>query len=220
MNSFRPLPRRAAVAAAVSVAAVALAACGGNAGKSGGSPAGSTAQTGSGASASAGQHNRADVAFVQGMIPHHRQAVDMADMAAEHASSAEVKALADKIKKEQALEIDTMTTWLKSWGEQVPQGASGMGGTGHGNASAMPGMMSNRDMDQLKGASGSAFDTMFLTMMIKHHEGAVEMANTEKQQGAYGPAKEMAGNIVTGQTAEIAQMRKMLGTGSPSATAS
>ncbi|MFF4739505.1 DUF305 domain-containing protein [Streptomyces sp. NPDC001262] len=223
MNSFRLLPRRAAVAAAASVAAVALAACGGNAGKGGGSPAASTAQAGSSASASAGQHNQADVTFAQRMIPHHRQAIAMADTAAEHASSGEVKALAEKIRKAQTPEIDTMTTWLKSWGEQVPQGMGGMGdmgGMGHGSPSAMPGMMSDHDMDQLKGASGSAFDAMFLTMMIKHHEGAVEMADTEKRQGAYGPAKEMAGTIVTGQTAEIAQMRKMLGTGSPSATAS
>jgi uncharacterized protein (DUF305 family) len=57
-------------------------------------------------------------------------------------------------------------------------------------------------------------------MMIAHHEGAIQMANTEKQQGAYGPAKELAGSIVTSQTAEIAQMRTMLGTSSPSPTAS
>ncbi|MEU7164560.1 DUF305 domain-containing protein [Streptomyces morookaense] len=221
MNSFRRRPpRRAAVLVAASAMTVVLAACGGNAGKGGGSPSASVAPAGTGSSAPAGQHNRADVAFAQGMIPHHRQAIDMAGMAAEQASSGEVKTLAAKIEKEQALEIDTMAAWLKSWGEQVPQGMSSMSGIGHGNPSAMPGMMSSHDMDQLKGASGKAFDTMFLNMMIKHHEGAVEMADAEKKQGAYGPAKGMAGDIVAGQSAEIAQMRAMLGGGSPSAGSS
>ncbi|MDT0453403.1 DUF305 domain-containing protein [Streptomyces hesseae] len=221
--SIRRCPsHRVAMLAAVATAALVVTGCGGDGSKGGGSPSTSVTKAGPTASASAsvpaGQHNQADVAFAQGMIPHHRQAIVMADMAQEHASSSDVKALAQKIKKAQTPEIETMTTWLKSWGEQVPQG---MGGMGHGNASATPGMgmMSDHDMDQLKGATGNAFDTMFLTMMIKHHEGAVDMANTEKRQGAYGPAKEMAGSIVTSQTAEIARMRKMLGTGSPSATA-
>ncbi|MEV0414927.1 DUF305 domain-containing protein [Streptomyces sp. NPDC050448] len=228
MNVPRRPSHRVAMVAAVATAVLVVTGCGGNSSKSGGSPSTTTTQASPtaspSASAPAGQHNQADVTFAQGMIPHHRQAIVMADMAEQHASSSDVKALAQKIKKAQTPEIETMTTWLKSWGEAVPQG---MGGMGHGNASATPGMdmgmgmgmMSDHDMDQLKGATGNAFDTMFLTMMIKHHEGAVEMANTEKQQGAYGPAKEMAGNIVTSQTAEITQMRKMLGTASPSATA-
>ncbi|ARZ66720.1 copper resistance protein [Streptomyces albireticuli] len=84
----------------------------------------------------------------------------------------------------------------------------------------MPGMMDDQQMNSLKGMTGTAFDKMFLTMMIEHHEGAISMANTEKRRGSYAPAKELADSIVTSQTAEIAQMRKMLGTGSPSPTAS
>ncbi|WP_338932802.1 DUF305 domain-containing protein [Streptomyces netropsis] len=189
--------------AAVLTTVLVLAGCGGN-GDSGRPSA--TAQAS--VTVPAGQHNRADVAFAQGMIPHHRQAIVMAEMAENHASSDAVKALAEKIKKAQAPEIDTMTAWLNAWGEPVPRG---MSGTGHGSPTGMPGMMTDRQMDDLRGATGSPFDRMFLTMMIAHHEGAIDMAGTEKEQGQYGPAKQLAGTIITSQSAEIAQMRTMLG---------
>ncbi|MEU1821256.1 DUF305 domain-containing protein [Streptomyces abikoensis] len=210
--------RRAASATAVAVTAtLVLAACGGN-GNNGGSADTSTSAIPSGStSVPAGPHNQADITFAQGMIPHHRQAIVMSDMVQAHSSSGEVKALAERIKKAQAPEIETMTAWLRAWGEPVPPGMSGMG---HGSPTGMPGMMNDQQMDGLRGMRGTAFDKMFLTMMIEHHEGAIEMANAEKRQGAYAPAKELADSIVTSQTAEIAQMRKMLGTGSPSPTAS
>jgi uncharacterized protein (DUF305 family) len=72
------------------------------------------------------------------------------------------------------------------------------------------GMMSEADMDSLKKASGAGFDAMFLTMMIKHHEGAITMAKDEQAKGAYAPAKTLAGSIITGQTAEITTMRGLL----------
>ncbi|WP_328690301.1 DUF305 domain-containing protein [Streptomyces phaeochromogenes] len=207
MNTTRSLPRRTALAAAAAVAALVLAACGGNSdtGTADTSP-GTTAS----ASAPAGKRNQADVTFAQGMIPHHRQAIAMADMAETRASSSDVKVLASQIKKAQDPEIETMSAWLTAWGEEVPQGTDGMDGMDHGDASSMPGMMNNQQMDDMRDASGKAFDTMFLTMMIEHHEGAVEMAQTEKTQGAYGPAKTLADDIITAQTAEITQMRKML----------
>jgi len=71
--------------------------------------------------------------------------------------------------------------------------------------------MSGADMDKLEKASGAEFDTMFLTMMVEHHEGAVEMAETEKADGKYGPATKLADDVVTAQTAEIKQMNRMLG---------
>ncbi|MGW5690933.1 DUF305 domain-containing protein [Streptomyces asiaticus] len=197
--------------AATVAGSLVLVACGSDGSSSASTPNPTTSAP---ASAPAGRHNQADVTFAQQMIPHHRQAIAMADMAEEHASSSQVKAFAQKIQKEQEPEIQTMTAWLKAWGEQVPHGMEGMG---HNNASAMPGMMSDHDMHQLKKASGSGFDTMFLTMMIKHHQGAIDMAKAEKQHGAYGPAKKMAADIVATQSAEITQMRTMLGTSSPSA---
>lgn len=214
MNATPSPARRAAVAVtATAVAALALAACGDDGNSSATTPAAPPASAP--AAAPADDHNQADVAFAQGMIPHHRQAVLMSDMARTRASSAEVKALAEKIKKAQDPEIATMTGWLKAWGEKVPTGTDGMDAMegmdgGDHDGPDMPGMMDDHRMEQLRGASGAAFDTMFLTMMIEHHEGAVEMAKTEKAEGSYGPAKTLADDIITAQTAEIAQMKTML----------
>ncbi|MGI5254252.1 DUF305 domain-containing protein [Actinacidiphila glaucinigra] len=213
MTLSRSLSRRAALAAVAAAAALVLAACGSTDHAGGTHPTHAAAT----ASASAGQHNQADVTFAQQMIPHHRQAVAMAEMAATRASSGEVKSLADKIKQAQDPEINTMSGWLTAWGKDVPQDMGGMDhempGMDHGNASSMPGMMGSDQMGDLDGASGKVFDTMFLTMMIEHHQGAIDMAKTEKDQGAYAPAKALAGDIVTAQTAEITQMRKMLDAG-------
>ena len=169
------------------------------------------------------QHNDQDVAFAAGMIPHHRQAVVMADLAPDRARSQAVKDLAVKIKAAQDPEIATMSGWLSAWGEQVPAGdMPGMDhGTDHGTDhgmdhgtgedGGMPGMMSEEDMAGLEKSSGAEFDTLFLKMMIAHHEGAVTMAATEKEQGSYGPAKDLAASIITSQSAEIDQMKKLLG---------
>ncbi|MFE2476097.1 DUF305 domain-containing protein [Streptomyces sp. NPDC059389] len=210
MNTNRSLPRRAALAATAVAAGLVLAACGSDstANTAGSAPATTAAP----APSEADRHNQADVTFAQGMIPHHRQAILMSDMVAAHGASPDVKALAEKIKKAQAPEIETMTGWLKAWGEKVPTGVS-MDGMGHGDDSGMPGMMDDQDVDRLGNARGNAFDTMFLTMMIEHHEGAIAMAETEKQQGAYGPAKALADDIIASQTAEIARMRSMLKAG-------
>jgi uncharacterized protein (DUF305 family) len=208
MTSTRSLARRAGLVATAVTAALVLAACGSD----NGSDTGSGARTPASASAedTAGAHNDQDVSFAQEMIPHHQQAIQMSKMAATQASSAEVKDLASRIEKAQDPEIETMSGWLESWGEDVP---SSMPGMNHGgsDASGMPGMMDTEDMDKLMGASGKDFDTMFLTMMVEHHEGAVEMATTEKDKGQYGPAKELAADIITAQTAEIEEMNKLLG---------
>ncbi|WP_203186069.1 DUF305 domain-containing protein [Streptomyces pratensis] len=209
MTSKRSLVRRTAAVAASAAAALVLAACGGNGDSSAGHDGHSKESPSASASASQGQQNAADVAFAKGMIPHHRQAVEMADLAPSRAGSAEVKALAEQIKKAQDPEIKTLSGWLTSWGEEVPaEGA--MDHSEHG-ASGMSGMMTAEDMDKLKDSSGKAFDTAFMEMMIKHHEGAVSMAETEKADGSYEPAKKMADTIITSQTAEITQMNELLG---------
>ncbi|WP_217142589.1 DUF305 domain-containing protein [Streptomyces sp. AC627_RSS907] len=205
MNSIRTLARRSALVAATVTAAFVLAACGGDGGSGHEGPHSSAP-----ASAAAGQvtHNAQDVAFAQGMIPHHRQAVEMARLVAGRSASAEVEDLAARIEKAQDPEITTMTGWLKAWGEEVPESMPGMDHSAH---SGMPGMMDGQDMTELEKASGTAFDRMFLTMMVEHHEGAVEMAGTEKAKGRYAPAKALADDIVTGQRAEISEMNKLLG---------
>ncbi|AIR96107.1 DUF305 domain-containing protein [Streptomyces glaucescens] len=210
MIRTRFLFRRTAAVAAAGAAAFVLAACGGNGDDSAGHGGhnSNSASPAVSASASQGQHNAADVAFAKGMIPHHRQAVEMAGLAPERAQSAEVKKLAAAIKKAQDPEINTLSGWLTSWGEEVPADGA-MAHSMHGGESG--GMMTVQEMDRLEKASGKAFDTAFMEMMIKHHEGAVEMAKTEQADGSYAPATEMAGQIVISQSAEIERMNKLLG---------
>ncbi|MFF3446614.1 DUF305 domain-containing protein [Streptomyces sp. NPDC002667] len=221
MAPRRSLLRRTAVLAAAATAAVVLAACGSS--DSSSSPSGrtshdtgamSTAGPSGAASAAPGGHNTQDVSFAQGMIPHHRQAVAMADLAASRAKSQQVRHLAAKIRQAQDPEIDTMSGWLKAWDAKVPDtdasGMESMPGMDH-SGSPMPGMMSDDDMGKLKRLSGDAFDKAFLRMMISHHEGALAMAKTERAKGAYGPATTMAKSIVASQSSEITGMDRMLG---------
>ena len=163
--------------------------------------------------AEAGQHNEADVAFAQGMIPHHTQAIEMSQLAPERAQSEQVKDLARQIEAAQGPEIDTLTGWLQRWGAPAPQ--SEMPGMDHGSMpgmdhGGMQGMMAPEDMQKLQQARGAEFDRMFLTMMIEHHEGAVTMAETELAQGQFPEAKQMAQQIVSSQQAEIKTMQDLL----------
>ncbi|MFJ3921848.1 DUF305 domain-containing protein [Streptomyces sp. NPDC090022] len=211
MTTERSLVRRTAAALATGATLLVLAACGSGDGDSaghGGHNGGTSASPSAPASAPASpaQHNAADTAFAKGMIPHHRQAVEMAALAPSRAGSTEVKTLAEAIRKAQDPEIRTLSGWLTSWGEQVPaEGA--VDHSAHGTG----GMMRAEQMDELKGASGKAFDTAFMQLMIEHHEGAVAMARTEQAQGAFPGARTMAEAIITSQSAEIELMNKLLG---------
>ncbi|MBB5867633.1 uncharacterized protein (DUF305 family) [Allocatelliglobosispora scoriae] len=151
--------------------------------------------------------NDADVRFAQAMIPHHRQAVAMADLAATRASDAELKALAAQIKAEQDPEIATMTGWLTAWGR--PTAASGHDMPGMGGT-AMPGMMSETDMSALAAATGTAFDRRFAQMMIDHHLGAIEMARAEHADGRNSDATQLAVAIERAQLGEISALQKIL----------
>jgi uncharacterized protein (DUF305 family) len=157
--------------------------------------------------------NDADVAFAQGMIPHHQQAIEMSQLAQDRASNSAVKQLAADIEAAQGPEIETMTGWLEEWGEDVPSTDDDMEGMDHGDMSdsEMPGMMSEQEMSDLEAATGVEFDQMFLTMMIDHHQGAVEMAATEQEEGAYPDAIALAEKIETDQKAEIEEMQGLLG---------
>jgi uncharacterized protein (DUF305 family) len=171
------------------------------------------------ASSPAGSFNDADVMFAQQMIQHHRQAIQMAQMAPSHTQNPRVRQLAARIQAEQSPEIQTMTGWLHTWGKPVPTGMPGMmspmpgmmGSPGPGmSGSPMPGMTSQQEMSQLMAHHGAHFDHMFLQMMIRHHQGAIEMARTEQSQGVNPAARNLARQIETSQTAEIAQMQQLL----------
>jgi uncharacterized protein (DUF305 family) len=200
--------RRGLLAGAAVTTALLLSACGGDHEKSSdtGMNHGAAPTATASAAASAGAtFNDADVMFAQMMIPHHQEAVEMAAMADGRAASAQVKDLAGKIEAAQQPEIDTMTGWLTAWGKAPMPDMSG--GMDHG---AMPGAMSESDMAALHDAKGAAFDKQFLTLMVKHHEGAIEMAQEQVDKGSNPEAKALAAKIVTDQQAEIATMKQIL----------
>lgn len=183
---------------AVALAGLTLAsACG--ASSSGGNH--SAASTGGSSTSTVSAHNAADVTFATDMIPHHAQAVEMADMALTTATDPEIKTLATAIKGAQDPEIVMMTGWLKDWNAPAPQTDAG-----RMTGMAMTGMMSDAEMSDLGKATGKAFDTMWVAMMTRHHQGAIEMSNTELTSGQSSDAKTLAQQIITGQTAEIATM--------------
>jgi len=169
--------------------------------------------------ATASGHNDADVSFAQEMIPHHTQAVQMSKMAEQMADSDEVRALAEDIAAAQGPEIEQMTGWLEEWDEDVPDteimdgemmDGEMMDGEMMDGMGDMPGMMSADEMDELDMSSGGAFDEMFLTMMIEHHEGAIEMAKVEQADGESAEATDLAAEIEKAQTEEIATMEDLL----------
>ncbi|MET7396452.1 DUF305 domain-containing protein [Dactylosporangium sp. NPDC005572] len=185
-----------------------VSACGGGSHHDMGAQPTSPAATASGTVA--GSFNGIDVRFATDMIPHHRQALEMAKLAEARAATPAVKDLAGRISKAQDPEIATMSGWLTAWGEPVPSPGGMDHGMDHDAMGGMPGMMSQQEMQQLAKATGTEFDRLFLTMMIRHHEGAVEMAKAEQAQGENPAAKKLAGDIATSQTAEIAEMEGLL----------
>ena len=206
--------KRVGAAGGTLALSIALAGCGGDDGSSG---SGTTAVETSAAAAqdTNEQHNDADVTFAQAMIPHDAQALSIADVALQKAESADVRALAEQIQAAQVPEIETMTTWLTNWGEEV-SATSRDHGAEHGGASGMsgdmPGMMTDEEMAQLEGSSGAAFDRMFLEMMIRHHQGAIEMAATEQADGqnADAVALALAQEIEASQAQEVTEMQTLL----------
>ena len=133
--------------------------------------------------------------------------IERRKQAATKATNPQVKELSGRIEKAQDPEIATMSGWLRDWGQPVPSTAPGMG---HDQHTGMPGMMSDQEMNDLMTASGTGFDRMFLQMMIRHHQGAIEMATTEQQQGQHPDAKKLAGKIAADQAAEVTQMQGLL----------
>ncbi|MFI2238263.1 DUF305 domain-containing protein [Streptomyces chrestomyceticus] len=224
MHRGERLPcRRTALAGALAAGALALAACGSDDGGGPWTASGSAAASPT-ASASEAAHNDADVRFMQRMIPHHRQAVEMTEPAGTRAADQEVKSLAAAISKEQTAEIATMRGWLRSWGEPEAA-ATGSGDPGspsaehsphgmdHGqlgrDESDMDGMVSDQDMAALKKAEGAAFDRKFTELMTGHQEGAIQMARTERKLGRDTGAKQLADSVVRSQSAQVAQLKAL-----------
>ncbi|WP_037138779.1 DUF305 domain-containing protein [Rhodococcoides fascians] len=160
-------------------------------------------------SSASAEFNDADVMFARMMYPHHAQAVEMAEMAQGRSDNPDVQALASAIAAAQQPEMDQLTSWLAEWGQPAPSGDMGtMGGMDHGSGM---GMMTQQDMDTLAGLAGAEFDRQWLTMMIAHHTGAIDMAQAEIANGSNQDAQQMARTIVDTQQQEIDTMQQLLG---------
>ncbi|CAN5127131.1 DUF305 domain-containing protein [soil metagenome] len=177
--------------AAVVVAALALAGCGG------GPTSDRTGQEGT----SGAGFNDADVTFLQGMTAHHEEAVEMAELVPGRAAHPELMTFADQIIATQTAEIDQMMGLLEEAGEDAGAGHGGM------DMEGMPGM-SAQQMAELEQLEGQQFDLTFLEMMTVHHMGANEMSRMVIDQGRNPVIQELAETIISAQTAEIHQMRR------------
>ncbi|GGK58422.1 lipoprotein [Planomonospora parontospora subsp. parontospora] len=145
--------------------------------------------------------NAADVKYVQDMIVHHRQALDMADLAPARARSVPLKGLASRIADSQGPEIQFMTSWLQQQGQRVPDHHTGHDG--------MPGMAAPEQLEALRAASGQDFDRLFLDLMIAHHRGAITMSEQVLGAGSHIKIEELANEVSVTQGAEIRRMLEM-----------
>ncbi len=193
------------ISALAFVAALGLGACG----SSGGSSSATATEVAKGASSvpAAKGFNDADVLFAQSMIPHHEQAIEMAEIALDPkvAAGPRVKDLATRIKSGQDPEIAQMTAWMTAWGKPMQMDSGG----GH-DMSAMQGMMSAGDMDALGAATGPAFDKMWSEMMLRHHEGAIAMAQTVKAAGSNPEVLALSGKVIAAQQGEITELKGLI----------
>lgn len=161
-------------------------------------------------------HNDTDVAFAQGMIPHHQQAIEMTDMLmAKEGIDPRVVSLANQIKGDQGPEIQQLQGWLDDWGLSTTTMSPGSGMPGMpdhdmGDTSGS-GMMSEQDMAALRDAQGVEASRLFLTQMIEHHKGAIAMSQTEVDSGQFPAAIDLARKISASQQQEIDAMQQLLG---------
>jgi uncharacterized protein (DUF305 family) len=159
----------------------------------------------------AAEHNDADVMFAQMMLPHHEQAVEMSEMLlAKDDVPAEVAEFAQRVIDAQGPEIERMNDMLTAWEAEPLADAEDMDGMDHGSGAGMSGMMSEEDMSALEDAQGTGAAQLYLEQMTVHHEGAVEMAQEQIEQGQNPQAVELARQVVADQEAEIAEMEQML----------
>lgn len=229
--------KKSLAAGAVAVAAaLTLAACGDSGNNQATEATTSAAVTTSASTEAAANHNQADMIFARQMIPHHSQAIEMSDIVlAKEGIDPRVTELAQQIKAAQGPEIEQLQTWLAAWGQptmppgagrpmpgpNMPMSSPGMGMPGYempmqsshmpgGGMGGMSGMMSAEDMEALRSAQGVEASRLFLTQMIEHHRGAIEMARTEIDTGQNPDAVAMARSIADTQQREITTMENIL----------
>ncbi|MCE0765192.1 DUF305 domain-containing protein [Pseudonocardia kujensis] len=167
-----------------------------------------------------------DVGFAQDMTVHHEQAVEMASWARDHTTDPQVKQLAFDIETTQLQQIGRMQGWLGLWGAPAfPTGRQYMtwmaepGDAGHGHAmsggssggaSRMPGMATDEDLKNLRAASGTQLDTLFLQLMLRHHLGGADMLQYAAGHAALPEVRNLAAQALSAQTSEVDLMRQLL----------
>jgi len=145
-----------------------------------------------------------DVRFVQAMIPHHAQALTMADLVPDRTDNEAMHRLARRIEVSQKDEIAIMERWIERRGETMAEG--------HHHSPLMPGMLTEEELARLGAATGDEFDRLFLELMIRHHEGALVMVADLFSAGGGQEAEifQFASHVDADQRAEVARMREML----------
>ena len=193
------MPQRKRIAAVLITGQLVLAACGG------GSDHHSSATTDTTQTNSNRGFNDADIMFAQMMIPHHEQALELADMALDPTlmASEQVKVLASQIKAAQDPEIDVMTQWLSEWDQPLMD-------MSEDHSMTMEGMLSVDELSALGQMNGEEFDQAWIQAMIAHHKGAIEMADTVKAAGASALVQELADAIIQAQKSEIDTLELLL----------
>ena len=158
------------------------------------------------AAASVATFNDGDVMFAQMMIPHHEQAIEMSDIALDPSvgSSETVRSLATQIKAAQDPEVAAMTDFLRSWNKGLTADES------MDHSDMMTGMLTLDEMSRLSTLRSSAFDRAWIEGMIKHHEGAIDMANDVLSKGENLAVRTLAKAIIEAQNQEISAMKELL----------
>ena len=191
---------------AIAMAAFVLAACGG------GDKATPPTTAAPRAAAPMTDAEKAELAFLQEMVPHHVQAVEMARLCPDRAQRDQLKTLCSAIVTTQSKEIAEMKAWaVRYYATQLEEKPAGAG-HGEGHRPGMGGMQSDDDVMALGRMKGDAFDRRFVEMMTGHHKGAIESATKIKDMAPHAEVKSLAANIIASQNAEIAQMSGLLQT--------
>ena len=147
----------------------------------------------------------ADVEFMQGMIGHHAQAVEMVELLKTRAGRPEMRGLGQRIELSQVDEITMMQEWLTGHGQAAPEQHAH-----HGEHAMMPGMLMPDQMTRLASAHGPEFDRLFLEEMIAHHQGAILQSATVKEQGSNPDVLALADQIIAAQKGEDTEMQALL----------
>jgi uncharacterized protein (DUF305 family) len=149
-------------------------------------------------------YNQTDVTFATELIPHHRQSLQMVRMVEQRGVDPKLKGFAAQLRVTQAVEIESMLSWLRDWDVAVPSGDPSAG-------TGQPGTVTAADLAALQGSSGPDFERQWLRLMIRQHEDAIAIAEVENAEGEYPYAVALANTVMVGQASQVRTMELMLG---------